>query len=88
MCLLPNSRASIDQAPGPIIANVAPSAANKRDGRQLPELDARIHACAMAISVPATGVHSPSNRQVPATALTVSGTISAPEDGSDRQSTP
>ena len=78
----------MDQAPGPIIANVAPSAANKTDGQRLLELDAMIHTCAIAISIPATGVHSPSNRHVPATALTVSGTISAHEDGSERQTTP
>jgi len=68
MCFLPNSRASMDQAPGPIIANVAPSTANKTDAQRLPDLDARIQTCAMAIRVPATGVHNPSNRHMPATA--------------------
>jgi hypothetical protein len=74
MCRLPKRRASIDQAPGPIMANVAPSTANVTEDTGLPPLDQRIHPSAITTSVPATGVHKPTKRNAPATAPTVCGT--------------
>ena len=84
MCFLPKRRASIDQAPGPIMANVAPSTTNVTEDTGSPALEHRIHPLAIATSVPATGVHSPIKRSIPATAPTACGTISAQAVASTR----
>ena len=88
MCFLPKRRASIDQAPGPIMANVAPSTTNVTEDTGSPALEHRIHPFAIATSVPATGVHSPIKRSIPATAPTACGTISAQAGASNRQMIP
>lgn len=88
MCFLPKRRASIDQAPGPIMANVAPSTTNVTGDTGSPAFEHRIHPFAIATSVPATGVHSPIKRSIPATAPTASGTISAQAVASNRQMIP
>ena len=67
----------MDQAPGPIMARVAPSTANRTEDAALPALDHTSHASAIATSVPATGVHKPIRRNAPATAPIACGTISA-----------
>src|SRR5262245_25771852 len=77
MCRLPKRRASIDQAPRPIMANVAPRTASMAEGTGLPALDHSNHASAIAISVPATGIHKPIRRSIPATAPTACATITA-----------
>ena len=72
MCFLPKSRASMDQAPGPIIARAAPRAACMRGIDGWPECEKycerAIHTLTMAADVPATGVHKPIRRSVPAMA--------------------
>lgn len=88
MCLLPNRRASIERAPGPIMANVAPSAANMIEDTALPAFDHRIQPLATATNVPATGVHRPTKRSEPATAPTSRGTIAVHSLASDRQMIP
>jgi len=66
MRFLPNSRASSDQAPGPIIANAAAKIACERAAQGSPECgenrEIAIHALAAAASTPATGVNKPTNR--------------------------
>jgi hypothetical protein len=76
MCFLPNSLASTDHAPGPIMANAAPSTATTIEARS-PALDQAIQAFRMATAAPATGVHRPSMRNAPAAAPTACGTINA-----------
>jgi len=65
MCFLPNSRASIDQAPGPIIAKVAPRIASIRGTSGSPTHDKTIHSSTMVTSTPPTGVHKPTGRSIP-----------------------
>ena len=85
MCLLPNKRASIDHAPGPIMANVAPMTANMTDTLVSLALDQAIHPLTIATTVPATGVQSPTSNNAPEMAPTVCGTICAHDVPSDRQ---
>jgi len=70
MCFLPNRRASIDQAPGPIIANAAATAACARLTHGSPECEksceSAIHTLTPAASAPASGVNSPANRSIAA----------------------
>ena len=68
MCFLPNSRASIDHAPGPIIASVPPSTARMIDINVLPLPAKAIQSSTAAISAPATGVQNPANMNIPKTA--------------------
>ena len=69
---LPKSRASMDQAPGPTIAKTAPRTACTMGINGSSECEKyrekAIHTLAMAASVPATGVHKPIRRSIPATA--------------------
>jgi hypothetical protein len=75
MCLLPKRWASMDHAPGPIIAMVAPNAASTIGIHgSLPLADA-IHSSMAAIMVPMTGVHSPTRRSIPAQAAIICGII-------------
>jgi hypothetical protein len=71
---LPKSRASIDQAPGPIIANVPPSAAKMvaKDSSAAPVR--AIHTCTTATSAPTAGVHNPARINNPKTLPINSGT--------------
>lgn len=70
MCFLPNLRASIDQAPGPIIANAAANTACARLTHGSPECErsceSAIHILMPAASAPASGVKTPANRSIPA----------------------
>src|ERR1700679_566923 len=72
MCFLPKRRASMDQAPGPIIARAAARTACTIGIHGSPECEKyrekAIHTLTMAASVPATGVHEPIRRSIPATA--------------------
>ncbi len=78
MRFLPKSRASMDQAPGPTIANTAPRAACTMAIHGSPEcekyLERAIHTLTMATSVPATGVHKPTRRSIPAPIPMICGT--------------
>lgn len=77
MCFLPNSRASIDQAPGPTIAKVAPRIASIRGTSGSPTRNKTIHSSTMVTSAPPTGVHKPTRRSIPAPAAMVCGVIGA-----------
>ena len=70
MCFLPNRRASMDHAPGPIIAKAAAKIANARTSHGSPECEENreiaIQALTVAASVPAIGVNKPSKRAIPA----------------------
>ena len=70
MRFLPNCRASIDQAPGPIIANAAAKIACARAIHGSPECEENreiaIHTLAAAASAPASGVNTPINRSIAA----------------------
>jgi len=74
MCFLPKSRASTDQAPGPIIAKVAPRIAKVTEISGLAECVKTFHVSKMAIRVPASGVHSPNSSSTPAVAPMIAGT--------------
>lgn len=75
MRFLPKRRASIDQAPGPTIAKVAPRAASIMGVHGSPEREKAIHTSTAATRVPATGVHKPTRRRVPAPAPMTCGRI-------------
>lgn len=64
MCFLPNSRASIDHAPGPIIANVALSVA-RMTGIEGSTVRERMTQTSIKLtSVPTMGVHRPSKTKI------------------------
>jgi len=73
MCFLPNSRASIDQAPGPIIAKVTPRIAKVTEMRELLECVRTFHVSTHATKAPATGVQRPNSRSTPAAAPIIAG---------------
>jgi len=75
MCFLPNSLASIDQAPGPIIAKVAPRVASISGSNGSPTCDEITHSSTMATSAPPSGVHKPARRRIPAPAPMMCGVI-------------
>ena len=75
MCFLPNNLASIDQAPGPIIAKVAPRVANMMGMNGLSGREKAIQTSTMATSVPAIGVHKPTRRGIPALTAIICGRI-------------
>ncbi len=66
----PKSRASIDQAPGPIAANVAPRVAKIAAIHGSPRPDKTIHNSQIATTIPTTGVHKPMKSRSPAAAAT------------------
>jgi len=70
MRFLPNRRASMDQAPGPTIAKTAPRTACMMAIHGSPECernrDNAIDILTIAASHPATGVHKPIRRSIPA----------------------
>jgi len=67
----------MDQAPGPTIARVAPSVANMTGIHESPERENAIHTSARATTVPVTGVHKPTRRNIPAQAAMTCGTTDA-----------
>jgi hypothetical protein len=73
----PNTQASIDHVPGPIIANVAPRTARKRAKVGLAGDVKASHTSKIATRAPAIGVHNPAISRTPANAPTLSGTILA-----------
>jgi len=77
MCFLPKSLASMDQAPGPIIANVAPKTANVTEISGLVESVKTFHVSTTAIRVPASGVHRPTSSIMPAAPPMIAGAIAA-----------
>ena len=77
MCFLPKSRASIDQAPGPIIAKVAPRVANMMGINELPGREKATQTSTIATSVPTAGVHKPKRRAIHAPAPIICGRIGA-----------
>jgi len=76
ICFLPKSRASIDHAPGPIIAKVPPKTANTNDD-SLPAPVKALHSWMMTISPPARGVQKPTRINNPSTAPIIWGRIGA-----------
>ena len=88
MCFLPKSRASMDQAPGPIIAKVAPRIANMIEMSGLLECEKTIHVSTTALRVPATGVHKPRRSSIPAAAPIMEGANDADWDRSLKAKTP
>src|SRR5580693_6198499 len=74
MCFLPNSRASTDQAPGPIIANVALSAARTMGIQVFMPRERTTQTSIKLTSVPAIGVHRPAKMNMDKAAPTSSGT--------------
>jgi len=80
MCFRPKRRASMDHAPGPIIPMVAPRMAMTIGIHgSLPLMDA-IHSSTATIKLPATGVHNPMRRSIPAQAATNCGIIDGEKD--------
>jgi hypothetical protein len=80
MCFLPNRRASIDQAPGPIAARLNPNVANMIEMRGLPPLEKAIQTSNTATRLPAIGVHKPTRSSIPAAAPIMGAAISAGSD--------
>ena len=80
MCFLPKSLASMDQAPGPIIANVAPRMPRVMEMSGLVDRVKMFHASSTAIRVPASGVHKPNNISSPVAAPMIAGATAADLD--------
>src|SRR6516225_3284951 len=66
MCFLPKRRASIDQAPGPIIARLAASVAKIAAIQRSPVREKMVQTSIMVASALTTGVHKPIARSIPA----------------------
>ena len=74
-CFRPNRRASIDHAPGPVIANVAADVARRME---IPLVEENaIHASTIAIRVPLIGVHKPKSIKIAGHAATTCGMTKA-----------
>jgi hypothetical protein len=90
MRFLPKSRASMDQAPGPSIAKTAPRTATRMAIHGSPECEKyrerAIHNLMIATSAPATGVHKPIRRSIPAPIPMICRTT-APKGGDSRTPT-
>jgi len=67
----------MDQAPGPIIARVAPRVARTMDIEGPPPPEKTIHSSLAATTAPTTGVHRPARSSIPAPAAIKCGTIAA-----------
>lgn len=67
----------MEQAPGPIIANVVPRVAKTMGIEGLPPPAKTIHSSLAAMTAPATGVHKPTRSSIPAPAAIICGTIDA-----------
>jgi len=74
-CLLPNRRASTENAPGPSIAEVAPMVANMIEIHGSLTWVTAIHNSTTAINVPTKGVQSPTRKSVAAHAPMMCGII-------------
>jgi hypothetical protein len=74
MCFLPKSQASNDQAPGPIIARLAPRTPSTAGRAALFGTENAIQTSAIATKTPATGVHKPASSKAPASAPILCGT--------------
>lgn len=59
------------------MAKLAPRAARRSDVVGSPPTEKLIHSSTIAVSVPATGVQSPTSRNIPATAAITCGAIDA-----------
>lgn len=68
ICFLPNNRASIDQAPGPIIASVPPKVARTIEIDVSPPPAKTNQSSSAAVNAPATGVQRPAKTNIPKTA--------------------
>ena len=70
MCFLPNNFASMDQAPGPIIARAAPRVACIVGIQGSPECEEKrasaIHNLTIVTMTPTSGVHNPAKTNNPA----------------------
>ena len=75
MYFRPKSRASMDQAPGPIIANVPPKTISMSDLQVSLSPAKTIQNSMGTTSVPTTGVQSPARMNSPRTAPVISGII-------------
>src|SRR5579864_2187390 len=73
MSFLPKSRASKDQAPGPIIAKVPPKTARVRDIQIFVPPTITIQNSTPATSAPAKGVPKPAKMNSPKIAPVISG---------------
>jgi len=62
----PKSRASTDQAPGPSSARAAPTVPRRIEIHESPGCEKRSQNARIATSIPATGVHRPANKNIPA----------------------
>jgi hypothetical protein len=76
----PKRHASNDQAPGPIIARLAPRTANTAGSSALAGSEKAVHASIIATRIPATRVHRPANSRIPASAPILCGTT-VPQTG-------
>jgi hypothetical protein len=78
MRFLPKSRASTDQAPGPTIVKMTPRTACVMAIHGSPVCEKNpekaIHTLTTAASAPATGVHKPTRRSIPAPTPMICGT--------------
>ena len=75
MYFLPKSRASMDQAPGPISASVPPKTLSVSDIQMSLPPAKRIQNSMGTTNAPAKGVHSPAKMNSPRTAPVVSGIV-------------
>ena len=73
ICFLPKSRASADQAPGPIIARLRLMQISPMGAKRFPGWEKAIQASAMAATAPAEGVYNPIKSRTPAPAAMASG---------------
>ena len=80
MCFRPKRRASMDHAPGPIMAMVAPRVARAIGIHGSLPLANAIHSSTAAIKLPTTGVHNPTRRSIPAQAAINCGIIVGEKD--------
>jgi hypothetical protein len=80
MCFRPKRRASMDHAPGPIIAMVAPRMARTIGIQGSLPLAKAIHSSTAPIKLPTTGVHNPTRRSIPAQAAIICGIIDGEKD--------
>src|SRR5580700_9311941 len=83
-CLLPNRAASIENAPGPSIAEVAPMVANVIEIHGSLRWVSATHTSRTAINAPTKGVQSPTRKRMPAHAPMMCGIIDMEEGESVR----
>ena len=86
-CLLPKRTASIENAPGPSIAEVAPMVANIAEIHESLTWVTAIHNSRTAINVPTKGVQSPTRKSMAVHAPMMFGIIDMEKDESMRRIT-